>query len=110
MHDLEKYLSDTADVPWLWRVRTSKKIAQGRRSRAKRAIALRSGILFAFLQFMRMCIDLLESGIAFMHSKGIVHSDLKPSNLLFNESNTIQIADFGQLLLLQLHLSHFVEV
>jgi hypothetical protein len=47
MHDLEKYLSDTADVPWLWRVRTSKKIAQGRSSRAKGAIALRSSVPFA---------------------------------------------------------------
>jgi serine/threonine protein kinase len=55
---------------------------------------------------MRVCIDLFELGIAFMHSKGVVHSDLKPSNLLFNESNTIQIADFGQLHLLQLHLSY----
>jgi serine/threonine protein kinase len=36
-------------------------------------------------------------GIAYLHSKDIVHSDLKPANVLFDKSDSIQIADFGEL-------------
>jgi 3-phosphoinositide dependent protein kinase-1 len=33
--------------------------------------------------------------IAYMHSQNVVHRDLKPGNLLFDEKNRVRIADFG---------------
>jgi serine/threonine protein kinase len=35
-------------------------------------------------------------GMKFLHSFGLVHGCLKPSNVLFDESHRIQIADFGR--------------
>ena len=37
----------------------------------------------------------LLNGIAFCHSKNILHRDLKPQNLLINRSGELKIADFG---------------
>ena len=40
-------------------------------------------------------IDQLAGGLAAAHQKGIVHSDLKPENLLFDEDENIYLSDFG---------------
>ncbi|TKR77344.1 hypothetical protein L596_018339 [Steinernema carpocapsae] len=34
-------------------------------------------------------------GLAFIHSEGIFHNDIKPANILCNRPGSVQIADFG---------------
>ncbi|KAK0394250.1 hypothetical protein QR680_000652 [Steinernema hermaphroditum] len=35
------------------------------------------------------------SAVAFMHGKGFVHCDIKPSNILFTDITTVKLCDFG---------------
>ncbi|MDE3113747.1 MAG: serine/threonine protein kinase [Chloroflexota bacterium] len=37
----------------------------------------------------------VASGLAFAHSRGMVHADLKPSNILLDDQDRAKIADFG---------------
>ena len=37
----------------------------------------------------------IANGLAFAHSRGIIHADLKPSNILFDAADHAKICDFG---------------
>ncbi|MGB3608966.1 MAG: serine/threonine-protein kinase [Cellvibrio sp.] len=37
----------------------------------------------------------IAQGLSYAHSKGIVHSDLKPGNVFITESGTVKLLDFG---------------
>ena len=39
--------------------------------------------------------DGISSGLAFAHSRGIIHADLKPSNILLDQNDKPKICDFG---------------
>ena len=37
----------------------------------------------------------IMDGLFYLHSKGIIYADLKPSNILFNEYGVLKLCDFG---------------
>jgi hypothetical protein len=43
---------------------------------------------------VRLAIE-IANGLAFAHSRGIVHGDMKPSNVLLTDTGHAKIADFG---------------
>lgn len=38
----------------------------------------------------------IMKGVLYIHSKGVIHRDLKPLNILVNENWDVKISDFGQ--------------
>ncbi|XP_076029887.1 cyclin-dependent kinase 5-like [Oratosquilla oratoria] len=46
-------------------------------------------------EHVKSVMEQLLKGIGFIHSKGFVHFDLKPDNLLITECGTLKICDFG---------------
>ncbi len=55
---------------------------------------LRSKELFS-LDEKLLILQQIAQGLAYAHSKGIVHSDLKPANIFITDTNTVKILDFG---------------
>ena len=38
----------------------------------------------------------ITKGVQYIHSRGVIHRDLKPLNILVNDNWDIKISDFGQ--------------
>lgn len=47
------------------------------------------------LDFLRMALVCALSGLHFLHGNGVVHGDVKPSNLLVDSQNRVKLGDFG---------------
>lgn len=47
----------------------------------------------------RFSYHLLEA-VEWIHSKGIIHADIKPDNCLINRSNNLVLSDFGSAVIL----------
>ncbi|KII63097.1 Cell division protein kinase 2 CRK1 [Thelohanellus kitauei] len=46
-------------------------------------------------QDIRLISEQILSGVAYLHSRQVIHRDLKPGNILVSSSTDIRIADFG---------------
>jgi hypothetical protein len=57
---------------------------------------------------LRLCDELVDA-LSFAHSSGIVHCDVKPSNVLFSEDGSVRLADFGTALSSTTQTLEFLE-
>lgn len=54
------------------------------------------GKTFSFAQLKNMVIPALNEGIHTLHTKGVIHKDLKPSNIMLcDDQRSVAIIDFG---------------
>jgi serine/threonine protein kinase len=49
-----------------------------------------------FIAQVASWLEEICKGLAYIHSKGILHGDLKPANLLLDSEGRVRLADFGQ--------------
>ena len=58
------------------------------------AAGARSGVEIAPARLLRMCMG-IAAGLAYLHSRQIVHRDLKAGNVLLDQHKQLKICDFG---------------
>lgn len=56
---------------------------------------LRLGFLFCWFVQVKCYLQQLLHGLDHCHSRGVLHRDIKGSNLLIDNSGVLKIADFG---------------
>jgi peptidoglycan hydrolase-like protein with peptidoglycan-binding domain len=54
-----------------------------------------NGLLGASLATLRPILEQVVSALQFAHSEGIIHSDLKPANILVLSGGRVKVIDFG---------------
>ncbi|NLY00288.1 MAG: protein kinase [Rhodopirellula sp.] len=47
------------------------------------------------LDYLRVVLSSCLSALGFLHTSGIIHGDVKPSNILVNPQNVVKLGDFG---------------
>jgi serine/threonine-protein kinase len=47
------------------------------------------------LDFLRLALACSLSALHFLHTNGVIHGDVKPSNLLVDSQNRVKLGDFG---------------
>src|SRR5579859_391745 len=53
-------------------------------------------------QYVLEILEQVAAGLAYAHGNGLVHGTLKPSNIILSNENTMQVAGFGLLHMLQM--------
>lgn len=47
------------------------------------------------LDFLRLALACALNGLQFLHGNGVIHGDIKPSNLLLDQYHRVKLGDFG---------------
>ena len=47
------------------------------------------------LDFLRIALSGILSALQFLHSNGVIHGDIKPSNMLVDQQGRVKLGDFG---------------
>ena len=49
---------------------------------------------YSIFDLLKMCVGMLD-GLAHAHAQGVIHCDIKPSNILLDNNSSVKLTDFG---------------